>query len=192
MTMISKQIRDGYIKLIAENNFTHALTLKPNATRVGSGAAGNIFQITGPNDKFQLTASDYASPANNHFNINFSDNVLMSKLHKFHGLLDRELVARRFNEPQFNDFRTKIIAVCEGTRDTGHLHCAVCVHPSRLAKFSDIFSDSCGESKGHELWQKVAIGGTLVVKEIDDLSYWAAYMAKSLFGDNLSDRVIIR
>ena len=190
MNMISTNIKDGYIKLITDNQFTHAMTLKPNSTSAAS--ASPAFRITSGNERFQLTSSTTSKNAKvQYWNGSFGDNILFSKLHRFHGLLDRALVGRRFNEAQNAQLRTKIIAISEGTKATGHLHCAIRVHESRLTRFNLMFPTDLTNSIGKSLWNKVAVGGTLKVDEIYNLDYWAGYIAKSLNGDSLSDRIQI-
>lgn len=191
MYMTNKDIKAGFIDLITANEFTHSMTLKPNAAK--AAAAGPVFQILSGDERFQLTAST-ASTLNYTKYVgedNFSDSVLRSKLWKFHGILDRSLVGRRYHKPQNKHLRTQIIAVCEGNNLTGHLHCAIRVHESRLEKFNMLFPEAVSNSEGKRLWNKVATGGTVQVDEIYDLTSWAGYMAKSLAGNNASDRIIL-
>lgn len=142
--------------------------------------------------KYQLTALTIKPDGQQEWrNDSFADRILFAKLRKFHGYLDRRLIGARFHLAKNAHLRTKIIAVCEGTKETGHLHCAISVHETRLPKFREMFPSDLTHSMGKELWTKVSVGGTLQIDEIYDLPAWANYMTKSLYGDDCSDRVSI-
>lgn len=188
MTMILNDIKGGYTKLISDGSFTYAMTLKPNSMKVGSAGPG--FRITSGDEKFQLTAQNGSSQRTENISTcNFNDKVLFDKLHRFHGLLDRDIVGRRFNEQKNKHLRTQIIAIAEGNEDTGHLHCAIRVHETRIQKFNEIFPVGVVNTMGKELWNMCAVGGTVVVEEVRGLEGWAEYITKFLFGDQCSDRV---
>tara|TARA_R110002124_G_C8972960_1_gene515411 strand:+ start:3162 stop:3638 length:477 start_codon:yes stop_codon:yes gene_type:complete len=153
--MKNQTLKGGYVELISNGYYTHALTLKPNSKT-----------------------------------FHFSDATLFRKIGEFHNLLDKKLVGCRFHKEKYRHLRTEIIAVCEGTKYTGHIHCAIRVHDSKLPKFRAMFpSDLTKSAEGQELWERVAVGGTIVVKDIYDAEGWAKYMTKSLSGDQCSDRV---
>jgi len=187
--MAQNTLQSAYIDLIANGDFTHALTLKPNA--MGGQAAGPVSRISSSGDRYTLCAPrvSLAQKASAQREISYTNDALFSRLERFAMLFDRRLVGRRFNEPKNRHLRTKFVAVAEGNTTNGHLHCAIKVHPERSAKFSAMCSADEGGSIANVCWIKVSQGGTLVVKEIDDPRGWGAYMVKSLFGEHRSDRV---
>lgn len=188
--MILNDIKSGFSELIANGSFTHAMTLKPNSTKLA--AAGPTFRITSSNEKFQLTAANSSIQRTQNIpNFNFYDKILFDKLYKFHGLIDSKIVANRFHQLKYTHLRTQIIAIAEGNADTGHLHCAIRVHETRIPKFDTIFPANIANAEGKQLWNKVCVGGTLDVQKMDTSDRWAKYMTKSMFGSQCSDRIRI-
>lgn len=136
--MAFNTLQSAYIDLIADGGFTHALTLKPNA--MSSQAVGPVFHISSGSQCETLLAPRISTSRNAAIGrqIHNSDEMLFSRLERFATLFDRKLVGRRFNEQKNSHLRTKFMAVAEGDRTTGHLHCAMKVHPDRAAKFITI------------------------------------------------------
>lgn len=107
------------------------------------------------------------------FNRPASTDKVADALWDFFGLLDRHILKRDFHlEPSSR--RTDYVAFHEHLESNAHIHAVIRVTPERCARVEYLLGD-----KRSWLWSKIAPAGTHVLKPIDEVGGWAAYMTKS-------------
>ena len=187
--MNKNSLKDGFKKIIVNGDYTHAITLKPNAK--SSSVIYDCYRINTDETKRRIANASLNRTATSNPISGFSENALRQKLIGFLARLDRRLLGPRFNLPQYDALRSQAFVITEGSGMSAHLHGVVKVHDSRMLAINELFLEPDSRHLGKQLWTSVSRGGTIDVQPLHDVDVWAGYMLKSLYETDFSDRIYI-